>query len=48
MISILLLVFAIVIGAAALFSNSNTDTVMDEYCRLECKDRKIKDYSICC
>ncbi len=48
MIIILLFVFAVLIAGATLLSNNNTDAVMDEYCRLECTDNKIMDYSICC
>jgi hypothetical protein len=47
MIVILLLVFAAV-GAITLLGGNNDNTAMDEYCRLECKDRKIQDHSICC
>ena len=48
MIITLFLLFTAVIGLSTLLSNSNTDTVIDEYCRLECKECKIQDYSICC
>ena len=37
-----------VIAAAVFLSRGNSETVMDEYCRLECKESRIQDYSICC
>ena len=45
---IILIIFVAVIGAAVLLNIDTTDAVMDEFCRLECKERKIRDYSICC
>jgi len=36
-----------VAGLTALFEN-NSESAMDEYCKLECKERKIRDCSICC
>jgi hypothetical protein len=48
MLIILLLIVAGVLGAAALPGYDGTAAVMDAYCRLECKGKKIQDYSVCC
>ena len=39
-----------IIGIAGLTSlfDTNPDRTMNEYCKLECKESKIRDCSICC
>lgn len=48
MLYIFLLLIAVGIGAAVLLSDNGSERVKDEYCRLECQERKIRDHSICC
>jgi hypothetical protein len=45
---ILLIVLFVVIVGLSLLGGSNQSKILDEYCNLECKERKIKHYKFCC
>lgn len=48
MIIILLIAILLLIGITTPSKYGNSESGMSEYCRLECKERKIPDKSICC
>jgi hypothetical protein len=45
-----LLIIALIaaIAGVSFIDNNNTSNVMNEYCKLECQERKIRKYKFCC
>jgi hypothetical protein len=46
MLFIILLVLGV--GASVLLTRDTASATTDEYCRMECRERKVHDYTYCC
>ena len=44
----LILIFVTAVMLGALLYPETPHSTLKEYCNLECKENKIRDYSICC
>ncbi len=45
---IFIIMFLLAVIASVLVFPDAPDSALEEYCNLECKENKIRDYSICC
>lgn len=45
---LLVIILAISVIGSSYLSFDNSSIIMERYCNLECTERKLKKYSICC